>query len=221
MKQPLVMLAATTFFSSAILISYLPLRAQSSNDMGVAPMSTPTAAPSSVPALEKMSNDIILNYVKQINRSEIELSNRALSRLKNEHARAFAERMLGAHQKSDDELKELASKLDLPLYKFEPGETNKAAEDQLDKLKNGEEFDLGYLTTQLTCHELALQNLQLLQSQVMDSDIQNFLESTISVIQSHIDRANAAISDVKSGVTATPTPEPTPSSTPMEQGQSF
>jgi predicted outer membrane protein len=171
---------------------------------------TPGSTPGSSTALNRLNNAVAMNFMHHMNLTEINEASVALFTSNNQAVRTYAQTMITEHQQNEQNLIQLANQKNVPIYAYQPSTVNIATDAELQSLPNNE-FDSAYLQVQLNEHRKALQDLNLLRSQVTDSDIQNLINQTIPAIQKHVDLANSSIS---SAATPTPTSTPTAISTP-------
>ena len=136
-------LIASTF---ALVISS-PALAQIGNPAGMAP-STPLSAPGKpAPHYPNTQDRLFVHLAATGGMAEVEAGKLAAGKAQNPAVIGFAKMMVDEHSKTNDRLKALAGKADIPLP---PGldPDHKATLARLEKL-SGAEFDLAYMQGQL------------------------------------------------------------------------
>ena len=94
----------------------------------------------------------------QVNMAEVKLGQLASERAANAQVKTFARKMIGDHQKANNELKQVASKMAVQL----PAETDAKHQelyDRLSKLK-GAEFDREFMKAMVDGHQEVVQDLE-------------------------------------------------------------
>ncbi|HEX8251976.1 MAG TPA: DUF4142 domain-containing protein [Thermoanaerobaculia bacterium] len=115
--------------------------------------------------------------------SEVQLANLALQRSENAQVKAFAQRMLTDHTKSNAELSQLATAKGLVL----PAELAGTHQQGLEHLQglSAAEFDRAYMQHMVSDHNTALQLFQNGAAQATDPEIKAFATRTLPILQEH------------------------------------
>lgn len=115
--------------------------------------------------------------------SEVQLANLALQNGESADVKAFAQRMVADHSKSNAELSQLATAKGLVL----PAELAGTHQQGLEHLQGltGAEFDRAYMQHMVSDHNTALQLFQNGAAQAKDPEIKAFATKTIPILQEH------------------------------------
>ena len=143
----------------------------------------------------------ITSLMMAANQAEIDEAKMAKSKAQNKAVKDFANHMMTEHSKNEKEGKDLAKKVGVkPNADFAPLVAMKkdaaAMSSQLQKAK-GLEFDKAYMANQIAMHQdlLAKLNDQLIPN-AKNTEIRNYLESTKSHVQAHLDMAKSVQSQI-------------------------
>ncbi len=112
--------------------------------------------------------------------AEVQMGNLALQNAQNADVKAFAQRMITDHTKSNEELQQLVSAKGLTLPAQLDGE-HKAAVDHLTGL-TGAEFDKAYMQHMVADHNTAVAHFS---KNVEDADIKGYATKSLPVLQEH------------------------------------
>lgn len=132
------------------------------------------------------------NFVNEMalsNRTEIVLSNLALSRATDPSVRMYAELMVADHTTADAELLNLAEDLDIQVTADSLNPMGAAMRATLESLE-GRAFDSAYITGQVPAHQLSLNIAQTEASTGINPQLKNFAASKIPVITMHLNMAD-------------------------------
>ncbi len=99
--------------------------------------------------------------------------------------KAFAERMVGDHSKTNDELKTIATKAGLAV----PSTLAAHHEKMLEQLKGAPNFDAAYMDAQLKAHAEAVALFTAASNSVKNADLRAFAEKTLPVLKQHYEHA--------------------------------
>jgi len=138
--------------------------------------------------LDANNETIFLNAAAVGGLMEIETATAAASQSKNPAVKEFAMLMRKDHDKANQEVAILASKLSIAIPKSLPDEQAQHLMD-LKKL-NDNKFDQQYITMMLSDHAEAIKIFSAGKT-IANVDVQAFATKTLSVIQSHYDKAVA------------------------------
>jgi len=131
-----------------------------------------------------------IQKVANSNRFEIQSSQLALDKSKNDEIRRFAQRMIDDHRKLGDELKATLQKANLPLPSDQLDEPDQAA---LTKLKNEKEavFDRNYAADQLKGHIQAVRLVEAYSKRGTNPALKEFATQTLPILKEHLKMAEA------------------------------
>jgi putative membrane protein len=120
---------------------------------------------------------------------EIESSQLALEKSDNQQVKDFAQTMVNDHQKTTDELKDLAQKQDLRLPQ-QPDPLHAAMVKQL-KSAAGAKFDARYAAMQLKGHKQAVALFERYAKNGDNEQLKAWAEQTLPTLKTHLDHAQA------------------------------
>lgn len=115
--------------------------------------------------------------------AEVEMGNLALQKAQNADVKAFAQRMVTDHTKSNEELQQLVTAKGLTLPAQLDGE-HKAGVDHLTGL-SGAEFDKAYMQHMVADHDKAVAHFTSGSTNAEDADIKGFAAKSLPVLQEH------------------------------------
>lgn len=115
--------------------------------------------------------------------AEVQMGNLALQNAQHADVKAFAQRMVTDHTKSNEELQQLVSAKGLTLPAQLDGE-HKSAVDHLTGL-TGAEFDKAYMQHMVADHDKAVAHFTTGSTGAEDADIKGFASKSLPVLQEH------------------------------------
>jgi len=127
--------------------------------------------------------------------AEVQMGNLAVQNAQNADVKAFAQRMVTDHTKSNEELVQLTTAKGLTLPAELSGE-HKAALEHLTGL-SGAEFDKAYMQHMVADHEKAVSLFTTGSTSAQDADIKAFATKTLPVLQEHAKLAGEVAAKVK------------------------
>jgi putative membrane protein len=127
--------------------------------------------------------------------AEVQMGNLALQKAENADVKAFAQRMVTDHTKSNEELQQLVSAKGLTLPAQLDGE-HKAGMDHLSGL-SGKEFDKAYMQHMTADHDKAVEHFTAGSTQAADADIKAFATKSLPVLQEHATLAKTVAGKTK------------------------
>ena len=127
--------------------------------------------------------------------AEVQMGNLALQKAQNADVKAFAQRMVTDHTKSNEELVQLTTAKGLTLPAQLDGE-HKAGLDHLTAL-SGAEFDKAYMEHMVADHGKAVSLFTTGSTSAQDPDIKNFAAKTLPTLQEHARLAGEVSAKVK------------------------
>lgn len=120
--------------------------------------------------------------------AEVAMSELALTNASNAEVKEFAQRMVNDHTKANNELKELAGKMNVTLPAA-PNAKQRATQDKLAKL-NGAAFDREYMREQVKAHNETVALFEKEARAGRDSELKAWAEKTLPTLREHQRLAN-------------------------------
>ena len=117
--------------------------------------------------------------------TEVELGKLAAQKASNEDVKKFAQNMVDDHTKANDELKQVASKENMPI----PDALDSKHKSRIDKLSklSGEAFDKAYVKDQLKDHQEDVREFNAEAQNGNDPNVKAFASTTLPTLQHHLD----------------------------------
>jgi putative membrane protein len=146
---------------------------------------SPTNTPETMPAKvddKKFVKDAALGGM-----SEVELGKLAVQKASDDNVKQFAQKMIDDHTKANDQLKQVASKENIPV----PDTLDSKHKSQIDKLAklSGPDFDKAYAKEQLKDHQSDVKDFSAEAQAGSDPNVRAFASSTLPVLQQHLELA--------------------------------
>ncbi len=171
--------------SSAVLALALmtPLQAQTIRQQ--TPQSPAATAP--LTQAERLTSDQFIIQAWNINQFEIQAGQEAESKATGSGFKDFAQMIINDHTKMNDELKALIQKTGMQL----PTALDNERQTEFNQLKSSSErnFDRLFRTQQIKGHREALRIFQSFASNGDNADLRSFAQSSIAMLQRHLDQA--------------------------------
>jgi putative membrane protein len=127
--------------------------------------------------------------------AEVQMGNLALQKAQSADVKAYAQRMVADHGRSNDELNALATTKGLALP-TELDAEHKSGMDHLNGL-SGTEFDKAYMEHMVADHQKAVTEFQTATAGVQDTELKGFAAKTLPVLQDHLQQATTVAGKVK------------------------
>ena len=117
--------------------------------------------------------------------TEVELGKLAAQKASDPKVKEFGQKMVDDHTKANDNLKQVASKSNIPI----PSSLDGKHQSRIDKLSklSGEQFDKAYVKDQLKDHETDVREFKNEASNGSNPDVKAFASSTVPVLQEHLE----------------------------------
>ena len=117
--------------------------------------------------------------------TEVELGKLATQKAFNEDVKKFGQNMVDDHTKANDELKQVASKENMPI----PDTLDSKHQSRIDKLAklSGEAFDKAYVKDQLKDHQEDVREFNAEAENGNDPNVKAFASSTLPTLQHHLE----------------------------------
>lgn len=117
--------------------------------------------------------------------TEVELGKIAAEKGQSQDVKDFGNRMVKDHSKANDELKEVAGKMNAKV----PGKLNAKHKGMVDQLSalSGAEFDKAYVKAMIKDHEQDIAEFEKASKEVKNADLKKFIDNTIPVMKEHLE----------------------------------
>jgi len=117
--------------------------------------------------------------------TEVELGKVAAEKASSPEVKQFAQKMVDDHTKANEQLKQIASKSNIPIADTLDSK-HQSRIDKLSKL-SGPDFDKAYVKDQVKDHEKDVKEFQAEAQGGTDPNVKSFAASTLPVLQEHLD----------------------------------
>jgi putative membrane protein len=117
--------------------------------------------------------------------TEVELGKVAAEKASSPEVKQFAQKMVDDHTKANEQLKQIASKSNIPIADTLDSK-HQSRIDKLSKL-SGPDFDKAYVKDQVKDHEKDVRDFQAEAQGGTDPNVKSFAASTLPVLQEHLD----------------------------------
>lgn len=127
--------------------------------------------------------------------AEVAAGQMASTKAANADVKAFGNRMVADHGKSNDELKQLATNKGLAL----PAETDEQHKQKADELskKTGKAFDKAYMAAMVDDHTKTVADFEKMSQSATDPDIKSWTTATLPTLRDHLKMAQDLAAKVK------------------------
>jgi putative membrane protein len=165
--------------------STLPGQTPRANNPGpngpLGPNSPETTAPA------KVDDKKFLKQAAMGGMAEVELGKLAAQKASSDNVKQFAQQMVVAHTKANDELKQVANKENIAI----PDALDSKHESQIAKLSklSGLEFDKAYAKEQLKDHKTDVRDFSAEAQGGTDPNVKAFASNTLPMLQQHLELA--------------------------------
>ena len=142
------------------------------------PLDQNTTTPSKVDD-KKFAKEAVLDGM-----TEIQIGKLAADKASRDDVKQFGQKMVDDHTKANDQLKQLASRENIPV----PDALDSKHQSQVDKLSklSGEQFDKAFVKDQLKDHQAAVRDFGAEAQGGTDADLKKFASSTLPTLQEHL-----------------------------------
>lgn len=141
-------------------------------------------ANSGAPMSEALTDQAFVAKAAQAGMAEVELSQLALQKSKDDQVRSFAQQMVQDHEKANTELKSIAQKHGLQV----PPKTDSKHQQALEKLQgvSGAQFDAAYSKSMKMDHDKAVALFtDASKAERLNPDLKTFAAKTLPTLQTH------------------------------------
>lgn len=148
-------------------------------------------------AAEKKSSDTStgatakeINFIKKAadgGMAEVELGKVASSNGERDEVKQFGQRMMTDHGRANDNLKSVASKLNVTV----PEKVSTNHQSKIDKLSkmSGSAFDTAYISEMVADHQKDIAEFEKSRKEVTNEDLKKFIDETVPVMKEHLEMA--------------------------------
>lgn len=126
--------------------------------------------------------------------AEVKLGQLAVQKAQNAKVKEFGQKMVDDHGKANEQLKEIASKKNIPLP-VDVSVKERALFDRLSGL-TGSAFDKTYMHEMVKDHKTDVSEFEKEATSGSDSDIKSFASTTLPTLKSHLEMANSVAASV-------------------------
>lgn len=125
----------------------------------------------------------------KMNLAVIKVSQLASQKAENAELKRFAQKLEQDHQKSQEDLKQLAGKYNVTL----PTEIDDRCKQEISKLEglSGQEFDRAFAEGAVEGHAMAVAHLEQASGQIKDADLRQHTQKTLAQVKEHQRQARA------------------------------
>ena len=126
---------------------------------------------------------------------EARLGDLALTKALSPEVKSFAQAMVTDHGKANEELKNLASKLNISI----PETLSTASQEKYDAIaqKDGEDFDRAYAEAMVADHTKTIENFYVEANKGSESEITDWAEAKVPILEHHLTMAKKMYDVVK------------------------
>ncbi|HWM24714.1 MAG TPA: DUF4142 domain-containing protein [Chthoniobacterales bacterium] len=119
--------------------------------------------------------------------TEVELGKIAEKNGEKDDVKSFGSHMVKDHGKANDELKSVASKMNLTV----PDKVSAEHQAKIDKMSklSGAAFDAAYAKEMVASHEKTIASFEAAKGKVGNEDLKKFIDDTLPVIKEHLEMA--------------------------------
>ena len=119
--------------------------------------------------------------------TEVELGKIAAKNGQKDDVKSFGERMVKDHGKANDDLKSVASKMNVNV----PEKVNAKHQAMIDKFSkmSADSFDAAYVKEMVKDHKNDIAEFESAQNEVKNEDLKKFISDTIPVMKEHLEMA--------------------------------
>ena len=134
---------------------------------------------------QKVDDRKFLNDAALGGLTEVELGKLAVQKSSDDKVKEFGQKMVDDHTKANDQLKEVASKDNIPV----PDSLDSKHQARIDKLSklSGPQFDKAYLKDQVKDHETDVREFTNEAQNGTDPNVKSFASATVPTLQQHLD----------------------------------
>lgn len=145
------------------------------------------------------ANQRAANLLNTINKTEIDGAQSIQGHVDNPNVKSFAQDLVNDHKSLQDQLEKAADQAKISLKENATMRKQAQREDQRWGKEKPAQAANSYVTAQIRDHESAVKRLQRLEPQITDPQLKQVVQSSIPVLQKHLDAARKLQSELKGG----------------------
>jgi putative membrane protein len=155
-----------------------------------APGQTPGAngplSPNSTDPMAKVDDKKFAKDAALGGMAEVELGKLATQKASRDDIKQFGQKIVDDHTKANDQLKELASKENIPI----PDALDSKHQARIDKLSklSGEDFDKAFVKDQLKDHQAEVRDFSAEAQSGTDANVKTFASNVLPTLQQHLEQ---------------------------------
>ena len=129
---------------------------------------------------------------------EVQLGELAQQQAESQEVKDFGQRMVEDHGKANEQLMQIAQQKGIELPQELAGDAQQLYEEL--QQKSGQEFDQAYMDEMVSDHEEDVETFQEYAESGQDSDLTNFAEETLPVLQEHLELAQQTQKQISAAI---------------------
>ena len=143
-------------------------------------------SPNSTDAMAKVDDKKFAKDAALGGMAEVQLGKLATQKASRDDIKQFGQKMVDDHTKANDQLKELASKENIPI----PDALDSKHQARIDKLSklSGENFDKAFVKDQLKDHQAEIRDFSAEAQSGTDANVKTFASNVLPTLQQHLDQ---------------------------------
>lgn len=144
-------------------------------------------------------NQRAADLLNTINKTEIDGAQSIQGHVDNPNVKSFAQDLVNDHKNLQDQLEKAADQAKISLKENSSMKKQAQREDQRWDKEKPAHAASSYVAAQIRDHESAVKRLQHLEPQITDPQLKQVVQSSIPVLQKHLDAARKLQSELKGG----------------------
>lgn len=198
----------TALIVGGLLAISLPIAAaQNSMSPSSSSSKSSSAQASAHPSRSAQSaNDRAANLLNTINTSEIDTAKMMAGKTQNSQVKDFANMIANDHQDSQSKLQSIADQASISLKENPSLQKQNSSLDKTLQKDSTTAADKAYVRAEARDHRTAIRQLQRLEPNITNTQLKDFVQSQIPVLQKHLDAAQKLEAQLGAGAGASATP---------------
>jgi putative membrane protein len=147
------------------------------------------ATPTPTPGSDKIpgTDAVFIKKAAEAGMAEVEIGKVAEKNGQREDVKTFASHMIKDHGKANENLKSVASKMNVTL----PDKLRPKRQFKIDKISkmSGTDFDNAYIIVMVQDHVNTIAGFEKARAQVSNEDLKKFIDDTLPVLKEHLEMA--------------------------------
>lgn len=132
--------------------------------------------------------------------SEIKLTKEALSRIKDDKVKDYANTLIDDHQKDAKKLTDLREDQNIARVKAKMSSAKENSDKLMNRMQTGRgenSYDISFLQMQVKDHQQAINRMKKAESQASNDQLKSHLKDNIEVMQKHLDKAQTLLKNLQ------------------------